>query len=377
MSPNKPEIVHLTSVHPPFDIRIFHKECMSLSRAGYRVILVAPHTGDENTQGVQIKALPFPRHRLLRLTQTIWRILQLAISLKAHLYHFHDPELIPVGLALYWLGKKVVYDIHEDVPKHLLLSRDDLPTWTRQPLSALIKKLENFAARRFAALVAATPSIGQRFQATNPHTIVVNNFPNLQAWPLPPNKNWTQRSASVAYIGGMSLERGLKTMVEAMAYLPDHLRIRLKLAGRLSPTDRHRVSNLPGWQYVDELGFIDRGKISNLLNHVSAGLVVLHPTPSYVVSYPVKMFEYMAAGIPVIASDFPLWRQIIETAGCGLLVNPLDPQAIAHAIEYLLTHPAEAEEMGRRGRQAVEKTYNWSREEEKLLQLYADLLNPA
>jgi glycosyltransferase involved in cell wall biosynthesis len=103
-------------------------------------------------------------------------------------------------------------------------------------------------------------------------------------------------------------------------------------------------------------------------------LVLLHPVPQYPEAYPVKMFEYTAASIPVIASDFGLWRKIIEDAKCGILVDPHDPHAIARAVEYLLIHPQEAALMGRREREAAEQYYNWESEKKKLLQLYADLL---
>ena len=131
-----------------------------------------------------------------------------------------------------------------------------------------------------------------------------------------------------------------------------------------------------GWDRVEELGTLGRSEVAQLFGQVSAGLVIFLPEPNHVEAMPNKLFEYMSAGIPVIASDFPLWHGIVEGAGCGLLVDPLDPRAIAGAIEHLLTHPEEAEAMGRRGRQAVERWYNWENEESKLLQLYASLGGP-
>ncbi len=121
---------------------------------------------------------------------------------------------------------------------------------------------------------------------------------------------------------------------------------------------------------MDFHGYAEEDSVLRLLGASRIGLAVLHPEPNYLKGHPTKLFEYMAAGIPVVASDFPLWRGIVEGAGCGLLVDPLDVRSMASAIERLLRHPEEADAMGKRGREAVEKRYNWSIEEGKLLDFY-------
>ena len=126
---------------------------------------------------------------------------------------------------------------------------------------------------------------------------------------------------------------------------------------------------------MNSLGFVDRDRVRQVLSRSMAGLVTLHPIINYIDALPVKMFEYMSAGIPVIASDFPLWREIIQGDDCGLLLDPLNPAAIAHAIDYLVSHPEEAQRMGKNGRTAVETKYNWTMEEKKLLAFYDNILN--
>lgn len=368
-------IVHLSSLHSAWDSRIYGKECRSLAKAGYKVSLIVPHERDEVVDGVEIKGFARTRAgRLVRMTGTAWRLYREAMRLNGKIYHFHDTELIPIGLMLQVRGKQVVYDIHEDVPR-VLLSRTYLPKWARRTIGWLVERIERMACRRFSALVAATPAIATRFEQISRRAVVVQNFPREEELGRPVGSAWSQRHDAVAYPGLIAHNRGIREMVDAMGMLSEKSGATLELAGWYDSGEIEKeLSCLAGWKRVNVLGILDREEIALLLARVRAGLVLFHPEERFKVAYPIKMFEYMAAGIPVIASDFPLWRRIIEEAGCGLLVDPLNPIVIAEAIDFLLTHPEEAEAMGRRGREAVEQHYNWRTEEKKLLRLYADLV---
>lgn len=370
------KIAHLTSAHPSFDIRIFQKECRTFAKRDYEVVLIAQNERDEKVGGVQIRAIPQPRNRIERMTLTVWQVFKTALKENADLYHFHDPELIPIALLLKMRGHKVVYDVHEDFPRALLSpGRDYLPRQIRWIVSWLLEKLENFSVRCFTACIAATPAIAARFSKIQPKTFLICNFPILDELFVPTCNDWKERHCAVTYVGGIALTRGLRQMVEAMGHLPETLGARLKLAGSFSPPQcRAEVTQMVGWKYVDELTFLGRQDLAQLLSKVQAGLVLFHPEPNHTEAQPNKLFEYMSAGIPVIASNFPLWRGLINRERCGLLVDPLDPDAIAKAIEYLLTHPNEAEAMGKRGRAAVARQYNWSVESQKLLTLYKTTL---
>lgn len=368
----------LTSVHPPFDIRIFHKECKSLAAAGYEVTLIAPGDEDEKVDGVQMRPVPTPKNRFDRLTRTVRRVYSRAKRENADVYHFHDPELIPVGLLLRLRGKRVVYDIHEDLPR-CMPYKPYLPKWLGRQAASVVEILENGACRFFSGLVAATPGIAARFCEINEQTIVVNNYPLMSELMAMPVRSWEERDTAVTYVGSLiSISRGALEMVRAIGLLPDFFKAQLTMAGKFLPLDLdERLSEERGWERVHVCGTVGRSGVAEILSRARAGLVVERPEPNYVAGKPIKMFEYMAAGVPVISSDFPLWRQIVEGAGCGLCVNPLDPHAISNAIKYLLTHPKEAEAMGQRGRQAIEERYNWDHEKEKLLDLYRTLSKPA
>jgi glycosyltransferase involved in cell wall biosynthesis len=356
------------------DIRIFYKECRSLARAGMQVTLLTPNGQDEVKEDVRIKAVPKVRGRLSRMTRTVWNMYREAVRQDADLYHFHDPELIPVGLLLRARGKKVIYDVHEDVPKDIL-SKHYLPEWSRGTVSWAARAIEDATCRRFSALVVVTPAIKERFQSLHKRTVMIRNFPIPEEIAVGPGIPWESREMAVAYVGGITGLRGIREMVQAMALLPDSLPATLKLAG--SSLYEDNLDDLPrmsGWNRTRHLGYLDRAGIASLFNTVRAGLVLFHPAPNHLEAMPMKLFEYMAAGIPIIASHFPAWRELVGGAGCGLLVDPLQPQAIAEAIEYVLTHPAEAEEMGRRGQAAVREAYNWDSQAQKLIHLYCELL---
>jgi glycosyltransferase involved in cell wall biosynthesis len=368
------KVVHLTSVHTAFDVRVFHKECKCLARSGKHVVLIAPHEGDAVVDSVEVKGIRISGGRFIRMTRTAWSLYREAIRQNGDVYHFHDPELIPLGLLLAARGKIVVYDIHEDAPADIL-HKDYIRRRLRRPLMWSVRKLEDAACRRFSGLIAATPTIAERFYSINANTVVVHNFPMLEE--IAPNVTlpWNGHLPAVAYIGSISERRGIREILQALALLPSASPTQMMLAGPFSPKGLlTELESLPGWARVQNLGVLDRPSVANLLSRVRLGLLVLQPEPNFVNARPIKLFEYMAAGIPVIASDFPLWRQIIGEARCGLLVDPQDPQAIARAMQYLLSHDAEAEAMGRRGRKAACELYNWNSEERVLLKFYSDLL---
>ena len=150
---------------------------------------------------------------------------------------------------------------------------------------------------------------------------------------------------------------------------------KLLLAGNfLEEGLKESIIQLKGWRNITELGFLSRNEVKEVYNQSCLGLVLLHPTPNYIDSLPVKMFEYMASGIPIIASNFPLWRDIVEKNNCGVCVNPLDPLDIKNRIDYIINNPEEATKMGANGKKLVTEKYNWGNEKIKLINLYKQLI---
>ncbi len=224
--------------------------------------------------------------------------------------------------------------------------------------------MENHIARRLDAVVVPTTLIRQRFEALGVRVAEVRNYPRLEHFGEP--GPWETRSAEICYVGAFSRARGLVPLVRAM----EALDVPLNLAGVWNEDDlREELRSLPGWVRVREFGVLDQSGVAGLLGRCKIGMVTLLPVTNYLQALPVKLFEYMAAGLPVVASDFPLWREIVESAGCGFLVDPEDPQAIRAAVQYLLTHDEEARTMGERGRSAVLARYHWSTQSQILANL--------
>lgn len=365
-------ICHLTSVHSRFDTRIFLKECRSLANAGYQVFLVvADGKGDELRDDVNINDVGTSSGRLDRVRNITRRVLARAIEIDASIYHFHDPELIPAGLKLKRLGKRVIFDSHEDVPQQLL-GKPYLNKISRRILAHAMTAYETWSCRQFDAIVAATPFIREKFRRINNRAVDINNFPLLGELASPERE--AEARTKVCYVGGIAANRGAREIVRAMESVQSN--VRLELAGRFSePTLGLEVRQYAGWRRVDELGFLNRDGVRGVLGRSFAGLVTLHPLTNYLDSLPIKMFEYMSAGIPVIASSFPLWKEIIRKNDCGVCVDPMDPQSIAQAINHLFLNKDQAKIMGENGRQAVLERYNWGVEEKKLLSLYGTIAN--
>lgn len=363
------KVCHLTSVHHPDDTRIFVKECSSLARAGYEVTLVAPAPRDEVKDGVTVVAVQKKSSRLLRMIYTVNEVWRKAKAADAALYHIHDPELLRIGLKLKHAGYRVIYDAHEDVPRQIL-AKHYLPSIARNATSAVFERFENKAVAKLDQVITVTPLLERRFKTIQPQTAQICNFPLLREFPEMPSLP-VSRKRDVCYIGGITGIRGIREMVTAMQYC----NTTLHLGGTFSPlTLRDEVAGVSGWNKVKEHGYLDREQVKSVLSGCRAGLVLLHPTENYVDAYPVKMFEYMAAGLPVIASDFPLWKEIITKYDCGLCVNPLDSKAIGDAITTILSDDSMAARMGANGRKAIESTFNWEQEEKKLIQIYQRLL---
>jgi glycosyltransferase involved in cell wall biosynthesis len=365
----------LTSVHIPFDGRIFHRAAKSLAQAGYEVVLIAQHDKAEVVDGVRIVPLPQPKNRIHRMTKVLWRLYRLAVQEDADVYHFHDPELMIVGLLLKLRGKKVIWDVHEHYPNSIL-DKYYIARPLRRFIAASFNLFERAVVRFFDYVIYTTPFVGQRYQTMKVRSGPIENYPILrlsETFQREPQKK-------IIYLGGMARIRGLIEVIQAFALAAKkHPDWELDLVGLSRPASfeqelRDLAKRLGVAAQVRFVSWVPYEEKERLSSQASLGVITYLPCSNNTSCLPNKLFDYMLVGLPVVASDFPLYQDVVEPNHCGLTVDPTQPEEIARAMEYLIEHPQEAKQMGENGRRAVLEKYNWEKESQKLLQIYDTVL---
>ncbi len=363
------KITHLTSAHPRDDIRIFMKMARSIAQAGHETTLVvADGLGDEQRDDVSIKDAGKSSSRVDRIKNAPRRILALAKTIPTDIYHFHDPELLQIAKGLKTTGAKVIFDSHEDTVQQLL-TKPYMSPFLCKVASKTFGVIEKSKLRYFDLVIGATPTIAEKFRKLGAEATNINNFPILDD--LKNDKvDWADKSPIACYVGGVSEIRGCLELAQAAELSKGAFGV--QVAGPAPEAIANKMKALAP-EGLTLLGMQDRGQVRDLMAKSIAGVVTFLPVPNHTSAQPNKMFEYMSAGLPVIASDFPLWRDIIDGNKCGICVDPAQPDAIAEAIGYLIDNPAIAEEMGRNGLHAVTTKYNWKTESQNLLATYKSL----
>jgi glycosyltransferase involved in cell wall biosynthesis len=368
---HRDKVCMMTSVHQPFDGRIFHRAAKSLAGAGYDVVLIARHDRAEVVDGVRIVPLPSPRNRIHRMTRVLWQVYRLAVQEDADVYHFHDPELMLVGLLLKRRGKKVIWDVHEHYPNSIL-DKYYIARPLRRLISMAFDLFERAVVRYFDYVIYTTPFVGQRYRTMKVRSGPVENYPLLklsETFRREPRKK-------IIYLGGLARIRGLLEVIEAFALVVQkHPDWELCLVGSSLPASfQQELRDLARKRDVETkvkfIPWVPYEEKERLSSQAAMGVITYLPCANNTSCLPNKLFDYMLVGLPVVASAFPLYREVVEPNRCGLTVDPTRPEAIARALDYLIEHPDEAKQMGENGRRAVLEKYNWERESQRLLQIY-------
>lgn len=367
----KQKVAHLTSVHTPSDTRICYRECATLAEAGYDVVLVAPGAPPPLPRGVRYRGVRAPRNRFERMTRTVLEVYLAALRERADVYHFHDPELMGVGLLLRAAGARVVFDVHEDIP-HDIADKPWIPGMLRPPVASASALVLRAMHRWYSAIVAATPAIARRFRHSR--TVVVCNYPRIEELPGEGQSDFGQRARAVIYLGSITELRCIDELLAALDSTAFPADARMILAGTFeSPELERRVKRNRAWNRIDFRGFTPRAQVGAELGSARAGMLLFRPAANHEEALPTKLFEYLGAGLPVIISDTLRCSDLVREHDCGVVVNPSDTDAVARAMAFLIDNPAIAQAMGERGRRLVTERYQWKSEANKLTKLYAEI----
>lgn len=364
------DICIISTVHNLFDTRIFNKGAKSLRKAGYNVFLLGKHDKREEIEGIKIIPLNPPKGLVKRVFYSIFHLNKLLKTLDAKVFHLHDPELIFLGFILKVKGKKVIYDVHEDTAEQIK-TKSNLRF--RSLLGLIYKFFERILTKSFY-FILAEDSYEKKYSTRKKE--IVRNFPRLESFPEVKKSKKTNNV--MGYVGRVSKIRGIENNIEAIKLLQEeNYLIKFVCIGEIKEGFLAELEEKYG-KILENVQFLGRKKTEDaykiLAQESDFGIVTIFPTKNYINSYPTKLFEYMALELPVICSDFPLYRSVVENEDCGLLVNPLNVREICEAIKFLLNNPEEAKRKGKNGRKAVEQKYNWKNEEKKLLEFYSRIL---
>ena len=368
------KICHVTSVHDVNDVRIFKKECISLAKEkDNKVYLVGPGIHDEEKKDVKIiKCGDRPISRIKRMLIYSRHVMNKALEVDADIYHLHDPELLMQALELKKRGKIVIFDSHENI-----LDSIDEKEYLPKSLRMIIKKYyNNFQEKvlpKIDGIIVVSPQMIQSYRKYNSNVTIIGNFPIINN---EQNAIGDFVYGRFLFAGGITEQWSHEMIIKAINNI-DGASYCLYGSGEKKYIER--LNSLSGWSKVHYGGKIPFEEVQTKIEEAEAVMAILQPGKNSFFDEGTlgntKLFEAMANGRPVIASNFKLWRDIIEKNKCGICVNPNDEHDIENAMRFIMhCSNDKIKEMGQNGIDAVRKKYNWALEEKKLILFYNALM---
>lgn len=367
----------LTTVHDPYDARIHHKEARTLADAGYDVSIIAHHPRAESVNGVDIVPIGTAGSRIERWAH-LYRMYRTAAVRGSDVYHFHDPELLPVGMMLArTTDAAVIYDVHEDY-ENAVRHRNWIPDALTPTLSRGIPAVQSACSTQFDAVITATEWIAEQFQERGHANVTpVRNFPITENISIGDPPEQPEYEHTLVYVGSISETRGAVQMLRLVRELREREKdVGLWILGHFindsietSVRTYIRDNDLDG--AIRLFGRVDHESVFSYLSAADIGLV-LADADRYRYVIPTKIFEYMTVGLPVLSTDTLGPREYLPESA-GVFVNESDTERQADLVEELLDDPDKMVQMGQAGRARVTDEYCWERESEKLLTTYSKL----
>ena len=361
------KICHISTVHSVFDTRVLYRECKSLAEAGNKVYLVIQHDKDETIMGVNIRVIKKSKNRFVRIFLSIFRALKTALKTKSQAYHFHDPELLPVGIFLRLLGKKVIYDVHENVPAQIMNKNWLGIKFFRILAAGVFFLFEKFAVLFCHKVISAEPELAKRFPKRK--TVTVRNLPLYEFITKIEKSDIAKEKTTLIYAGGLSRVRGIKEIIISTEFTKNP--VELWILGKWeSKSYEEECRGLSGWKNTQYLGYVLPEQVYAYMKAADIGLCMLYPIKNHVKSIPIKSFEYAACGLPQIISNFPYFEEYFKEIAD--FADPFSPEDIAKkidtAIENKMNNPHKLYL-----NKIIESKFSWEIEKNVLLNTYNEL----
>lgn len=360
------KVCHITSAHGRYDVRIFLKQCKSLAKSGCDVTLIVnDDKDDEIMDGVKITSTKHkPKNRIDRFMNSKKLLMNKAVEVDADIYQLHDPDLLPIGNKLKKIGKKVIFDSHEDVPEQIR-DKQWIPGIIRNLISSIYEAYEKKSIKKYDAVLSVTPHIIDRLKKINSNAVMITNYPIVEEGVEIIRKP----ERAICFAGGISKQWCHDKILKAIEDIDN---INYILAGAGHNEYLLMLKSLPAWKKVEYRGKVPYTEVKKIYSRSSIGMALNYSAQAEEQGTlgNTKLFEFMESKLPVICTNYTLWKDIVDRYKCGICVDPNNVEEIRDAVNYMLNNPEEARIMGENGRRAIIDKYNWGIQEKMLLELY-------
>lgn len=357
------KICHIISAFQRDDTRIFYKQCTTLAENNHEVILLTNDSVSEETRNnVRIIPTDFKyKNKIQRILLSRKKNLKKALEINANIYQIHDPEFIPIGLKLKKKGKIIIYDSHEDFPRQIL-EKDWIPKIFRKFLSKAAEYYLKKTLKKYDAILSVTPHIVETLKTISPKVHLLTNYPIIYENDNNFSKNeYIDRNNHLCYAGTVYRSTLQENIIASLENIDN---VSYTIVGTFNPIYKIDIKDKLKSEKVNVIDKVSKNELLRIYNTATIGISIFDYSPN--LGYKIgslgvnKIFEYMYAGLPIICTDFELWKEIIYKYQCGIYVKPDSIQEIRDAILFLTFNKDKAYEMGQNGRRAVIDEYNWN-----------------
>jgi len=363
-------ICHLTTGHSADDVRIFYKECLSLSVVNnYRVIICAPGTIPTGSNVIHYKISKPPSSRLIRFINSQLIFIKLIFKIRADVWHIHDPELLPVAVLLTYLKRRVIWDSHEDYYSQFqskINYRRYIPIYIRPIVRRTVTFLLSQIDQKAFGIVGPSASIIEKYQ--NPNATLIGNGALLNDFSSCAPKF---ENNIVLFTGQLDSSHCYREIVDAIANIP---KLKLVVATRIFNKKEIDYSSQILKHRFQYLGWLGRENLSGVISNSSIGLVTYSFNLNHQDNQPNKFYEFCAAGLPILATPTLFNNNLVENSNGGILSSGYDSKSIELALLKLISSESDWHNYSESGRDWAKKNGDWAVSESSLLKLYSKIL---